>query len=108
MDFDEWLIRIKSILKKSYGDLRYKDLKYNTTSKEIKKDDLIIDMGCVETEIFELFIKNISSVITKDDIFEVMEHPTAIALRVHISRLKKTLDLDITNIRGVGYRLEKV
>jgi len=107
-DFDELLIRIKSILKKSYGDLKYKDLKYNPTSKEILKDSVIIDMGLVETAIFELFIKNISSIVTKNDIFDVMDNPTDVALRAQISRIKKTLDLDITNIRGIGYRLEKV
>ncbi len=107
-DFDELLIRIKSILKKSYGDLKYKDLKYNPTSKEIIKDSVIIDMGLVETAIFELFIKNISSIVTKNDIFDVMDNPTDVALRAQISRIKKTLDLDITNIRGIGYRLEKV
>ena len=107
-DFDELLIRIRSVLKKSYGDLTYKDIKYNSATKEIVKDNKIINMGSVETAIFELFIKNIASTIIKDDIFDLMDNPTAVALRVQISRLKKTLDLDITNIRGIGYRLEKV
>jgi len=107
-DFDELLIRIKSVLKRLYGNLVYKNIKYDIKTKEITKDNKIIDMGYVENSIFELFIKNIGKTINKDEILDLMEHPTLSALRVHISRIKKELDIEIVNIRGIGYRLEKI
>ncbi len=107
-DFDELLIRIKSVLKRLYGNLVYKNIKYDIKTKELTKDNKIIDMGYVENSIFELFIKNIGKTINKDEILDLMEHPTLSALRVHISRIKKELDIEIVNIRGIGYRLEKI
>ncbi len=107
-EFDELLIRIKSILKRSYGSLKYNDIKYDTNTKQVTKNNIVIKLGSIETAIFELFIKNISSIVSKDSIYEQMDNPTSVALRVHISRLKKLLDLNIVNIRGIGYRLEEL
>ena len=107
-DFDELLVRIRSALKRSYGNLTYKDIIYDFKTREIKKSGETINLGNVETAIFELFIKNISAVIPKEEIYELMEKPSEVGLRVNISRLKKLLGLDIKNIRGVGYKLEEL
>ncbi len=107
-DFDELLVRIRSALKRSYGNLTYKDIVYDFKTREIKKSGETITLGNVETAIFELFIKNISAVIPKEEIYELMEKPSEVGLRVNISRLKKLLGLDIRNIRGVGYKLEEL
>ena len=107
-DFDELLVRIRSALKRSYGNLTYKDIVYDFKTREIKKSGETISLGNVETAIFELFIKNISAVIPKEEIYELMEKPSEVGLRVNISRLKKLLELDIRNIRGVGYKLEEL
>jgi DNA-binding response OmpR family regulator len=107
-DFDELLVRIRSILKKSYGNLKYKDITYDPNTNIIKQDDKIIHLGTIEQNIFILFIKNKNKLVTKDEIYELLETPTASALRVQISRLKKALNLNITNIRGEGYKLEEL
>ena len=44
----------------------------------------------------------------KDIFFDVMQKPTELALRVHIAKLKKRFKLEITNVKAIGYRLEKV
>jgi len=107
-DIDELLIRMKSILKRSYGSLTYKDIVYNYETREIKKLDKVINLATVEMAIFELFIKNKEKIIVKEDLYWVMETPSSGGLRVNISRLKKILGLNIKNIRGVGYKLEEL
>jgi DNA-binding response OmpR family regulator len=62
----------------------------------------------VERDIFDLLIQNIGRVVNKERFYEVMEKDSSLALRVHIANLKKRLGIDILNIRGIGYRLEKV
>jgi DNA-binding response OmpR family regulator len=107
-EMDELIIRIKSVLKKHYNTLSYKDLQYDPISKSIKKNNTYINLGNIEISIFDLLLKNINKNVLKEQFFDLMDNPTDVALRVHISRLKKELDLDIKNIRGVGYRLEEI
>ena len=60
----------------------------------------------MEKEIFSLLIKNINTTVSKSTFFEYMNKPSDTALRVLISKLKKVLDLNITNTKGIGYKLE--
>ena len=46
--------------------------------------------------------------IYKEQFFDVMEKPSDLALRVHITKLKKRLGLSVSNIKGIGYRLESL
>ena len=102
------MIRINALVKKRVSLLRYADISYDYTSQLLKKDEKIINLAHIENLIFELLMKNIGKIVTKEQFFEVMEKPTDAGLRVHINRLKKLLELNISNLRGVGYRLEKV
>ena len=52
-------------------------------------------------------MQNIGDVIDIEILLECLEHPSSTALRVAINKLRTTLDLDIKNIRGVGYVIEK-
>jgi len=107
-DMDELIVRIKSILKRNFTTLKYGQIEFNPITKQICHPDKSINFGSIESGIFELLLKNIGKNVLKEQFFELMDNPTSLALRVHISRLKKELDLKITNIRGVGYRLEKI
>lgn len=107
-EIDELLVRIKALMKKRYGGMVHNDIVYDPLKKEIKKADKIVDLPNLEREIFDLFMRNIGNTVTKEQFYEVMEQPSDMSLRVHISQIKKRLGLEITNIRGVGYRLEKV
>ena len=107
-DPDELVIRIKAVLKKQYNILKYGDIEYDPFSKTIKKNGEVITLTLVERDIFDILIKNIQNVISKDRFYEVMEKDSSVSLRVHINRLKKKVGIKITNIRGVGYKLEKI
>jgi DNA-binding response OmpR family regulator len=107
-DVEELLVRINAISKRKSSTLKYANIEFDFVDSTLKKDGILIDLGYIESLVFELFIKNIGKVVTKEQFFDVMQKPTDTGLRVHINKLKNLLDLHITNIRGVGYRLEEV
>jgi DNA-binding response OmpR family regulator len=107
-DFDELLIRISAKLNIKDTKIRYKDIEFDTDDYTIRKDGSIVKLPQVDKEIFLIFLKNIGKIINKNDLFDAMEKPTDLALRVHLSKIKKSLGLNISNIRGQGYRLEEL
>ncbi len=107
-DFEELLVRIKAHIHKKNPLMAYGNLQYDLASKRLFRESKEIDLGQVEKEIFDLLARNINQLIYKEQFFDVMEKPSDLALRVHITKLKKRLGLSISNIKGIGYRLESV
>lgn len=107
-DFDELVVRIKAHIHKHNPTIVYGSMRYDLLSKRIFIDDKEVDLGIVEKAIFDLLMRNMSQTLDKEMFFDVMEKPSDIALRVHLSKLKQRFALNITNIKGIGYRLEKI
>ena len=107
-DFDELLIRISAKLNIRDSNITYGKITYNTIDDTIKKNDKLVKLPQIDKEIFLLFLKNTGKILDKNILFDIMEKPTELALRVHISKIKKILEIEISNIRGQGYRLEKI
>jgi len=101
----ELLIRIDARFKQK--KIIYKHIEFNPLSKMIKADNKIIDMGIVPTDIFYKLIKDIGSIIPKEELMESLDHPSANALRVAISKIKQRLNIEIKNIRAKGYLIEE-
>jgi len=107
-DIDEFLAHIKAILKRQNPVLKYKDITFDLYENRILRENKEISLGIVEKEIFSLLIKSIGMTVNKSTFFDVMNKPSNVALRAVISKLKKSLDLEIMNTKGVGYKLEKL
>ncbi len=107
-DPEELVIRIKAKLKNDNKEIRYKDIVYNPSTKEIFKDKESIYLGEVGLKLFDKLIKNKNKIVSKYDLLELLESPNSNALRVNLNKLKNRLNLDIKNIRGQGYILEEV
>lgn len=107
-DLDELLARIKSILKRKNPMIKYGNIDFDLLENRVFKDNKEVPLGLVEKEIFALLIKSINMTVNKTTFFDYMNKPSDSALRVLISKLKKILDLNITNIKGIGYKLEKI
>lgn len=107
-DFDELLVRIKAHILKKNPLVFYANITYDLLNKCILKNGKEVDLGFVEKEIFDLLMRNLSKTILKESFFDVMEKPSDVALRVHMTKLKQRFSLHVTNIKGIGYRLEKV
>ena len=107
-DFDELLVRVEAILKRNNPFVKYGDIKFNQEENRIYKNDKEVELGEVSKNIASKFLNNIGKVIHKEQLFELMKKPTDVALRVQINKLKTELELNIKNIRGLGYKLEKL
>ncbi len=105
-DPQELLIRIAA--KFSTSTLTYRHLEYDPQSQIIRFNGEIVDLGNVQFKIFEKLLCQCGSVITKEELYECLDHISDTALRVAITKIKQKLDIDIKNIRGKGYILEKL
>ncbi len=105
-DPEELLIRIKARLGKlnEEKELRYKDIviKENIVIKNGEK----IPIGNVQRELLEKLVKNKGKVVPKEELMEILQSPSDLALRVNLSKLKKKLGIEIKSVRGIGYTLE--
>lgn len=106
---EELLMRVNARLARALPDtITYMDITYHPQTKEIFKDQKIVSLGSVQSRIFDILMHNIGKVIQKDSLLDLLEHPSDTALRVAMSKLKQKLDIEITNVRGLGYILEEV
>ena len=107
-DFDELIVRINAKLKINNSKIIYGVITYDITDNTIRKNETIIQLPQIDKKLFLLFIKNTGKILNKNILFEEMDRPTDLALRVHLSKIKKLLGVEISNIRGEGYRLEEI
>ncbi len=120
----EAMARINSNIRRFYSlgaksrelkQLTVKDLRLDTESCLVYKNDEPIDLTSVEYKLLRLFMEHPGKVYTKQQVYEnVWGEAYAIAdnnIMVCISRLRAKLSQDsgayIQTIRGLGYRMEK-
>jgi len=106
-DPEELVLRIKNRYQ-SQDYILYKDIKYNPNTKELIKSNEDIFLGIVLKNIFHDLMTNKNKIVALEVLYEYLENPNPNALRVNISKLKSKLNLDIKNIREVGYILEDI
>jgi len=107
-DLDELLVRIRAILKRKNPVIKYANITFDLLENRVLKDNIEVSLGNVEKDIFALLIKNIDITVDKSTFFDYMNKPSETGLRVLISKLKKILELNIINTKGIGYKLEKI
>ena len=103
----ELLIRVKAKLIHKTEDIFYKDLHFNPKTRTLYKNKIRITQGEVQKALSELFMSNIGNVLDKSILMDALQHPSDSALRVALTKFKQTTGLEIKNIRGIGYILEK-
>jgi DNA-binding response OmpR family regulator len=105
-DPDELLVRIAARVQAAAPRLRCGDVELDLNSRMLYKNAQIVDLGEVPRKILRLLMERRGQNVDKSSFYDVMENPSDAALRVHMTKLKQQLGLEIVNIRGVGYRLE--
>ncbi len=100
----ELILRVKNILNQK-KNIEYKNIQFQ--NNRIFKNGNEIILTNIQHNIFVLLIQNIGRVVKNNEFYEVLGNDSNNALRFHINRLRKILEIDIKNIRGVGYILEK-
>ena len=105
-DPEELLIRLKAKFK---NDILYcGEIEFDQEAGVLRKHGEIIDIGNVQFKIFTTLLKKKGNVVSKVELYECLDHTSDTALRVAITKIKQRLGVDITNIRGKGYIIEKV
>ena len=102
---EELLVRLNAKLSKKMV-ICYKNICYNTLSGDIFVDDKKIYLSYAKFKLVDLLFKNIDKTVSKDDLLDATEYHSDNALRVAITKLKALLNIEIKNIRGVGYTIE--
>jgi len=110
-DFDELLVRIQAILRKSFraksNEVRYNSFVYKIATNELFKEGVLILLTPLEQKLLAIFFKRINETITKQELLHELDsvnESSEGALRVYINKLRNS-GLVIQTIKGVGYRL---
>ncbi len=104
-DPEELLVRIKAKTSSLKDRLKFRDFEIDLKSKDIFQGRDKIKIGDVQKRLLISLIKSYPNPATQGELLEQLDRPSNLALRVNISKLKKSLKLNIKNIRGVGYKI---
>jgi len=110
----ELLVRIESILKRSYHsyddiiDLK-NGLKFDINSMQLTKDGEKVPLKTKEIKLLTLFLHYPDELLTYDKIYDALwdfsEEPSSGSLRAYIKTLRNILGKDsIETIKNIGYR----
>ena len=106
-ELEELTVRVGAALKRRIRGFCYGDLCFDPESGRLLREGGEVDLPAVEKAVFRLLVERSGQTVPKEAFYDVMEKPSDAALRVHVAALKKRFGLELTNIRGVGYRLER-
>jgi len=110
-DFDELLVRINALIRKSYhtyaNEIKVDSFRFVIEKNELYDGANFIVLSPYELQITKLLFQNMDRTLEKELIFQGLSHGGEVsegALRVHINKLRK-IGLPITTLKGIGYRL---
>lgn len=104
-DPEELLVRIQAKTTGLKKILKFKNYEIDLQGDTVYKDKNELFLGQVQKSILLTLIKNHPNPVTKDELLLLHENPSDVALRVNITKLKKSLNIEIENVRGVGYKV---
>ena len=105
-DPQELLIRIQAKFEKNI--IFHGDIEFDQKSEILRKNGEIIDIGNVQYKIYTTLLLQCDTVVRKEVLYECLDRISDTALRVAITKIKQRLGINIRNIRGKGYMVEKI
>ena len=107
-DPEELVIRIKSKYEKSDEVIVIGEIRYDPYHKVVQKNGQVIGLGEVQQSIFHALVTQRNKVVDSYTLMDLLEQPSANALRVNLAKIKNKLGIGIKNIRGQGYMIEEL
>ncbi len=104
-DPEELLVRIKAKTAVLKDTLTLRDYALDRHTQTLSYKGEPLYMGEVQKNIFMQLLVNYPNPVIKDVLLDCLEKPTDLALRVNMAKLKKNIKLDISSVRGVGYKI---
>lgn len=105
-DPEELLIRIKAKTQKLQQLLKVQNFELNLQDESIKHKGEKLYLSSIQNDLLTLLLKKYPNPVTNDELLALTNNASLGALRVQINKLKKTLNIEIKNIRSVGYVLK--
>jgi DNA-binding response OmpR family regulator len=104
-EIDELLVRIKAKTSSFKNSLKYNEYEYIINDDKLLYKNDEINLSFTQKQILIHLMNSYPNPSFKSDLFELLEVQNDLALRVNISKIKQKIDIDIKNVRGVGYKL---
>ena len=104
-DPEELLVRIQAKTSGLKKRVKFKNFEVDLQSDTIYKDGEELHLGQVQKGILLALLMNHPNPVTKEELLLLHENPSDVALRVNITKLKKSLGISVENVRGVGYKI---
>lgn len=104
-DSEELLIRIKAKTASLKEKIKFKAFEIEVQSQSISYKNEPLHLGNVQKNLLIALIKNSPNPVTHEELLLLLDKPTDVALRVNLTKLKKLLNIEIQNVRGVGYKV---
>lgn len=117
-DFNELVMRIQALIKRSLGEvsnreLKISDLVLDPGRQYISRSGQSIELPPIQFKLLKLLMRNAPNVLTKQEIMMELwgdEEPESDALRSHIYNLRKMIDKPfekklIQTVSGVGLKI---
>jgi DNA-binding response OmpR family regulator len=105
-DLEELLVRIQVRTNSLNRSISYQGYRLYLNNESITYAGEPIYLTPLQNRIFVTMLRNYPHPTIKDELMLLLDKPSDVALRVAISKLKKSIGLDIKNLRGVGYILD--
>jgi two-component system response regulator MprA len=119
--FEELLARVRAMLRRRAAEpepsvLRFGDLELNTSTRQARRDNRIVDLTAKEYELLEYFLRHPRQVLTREQIYDrVWGYDfggESNIIEVYVRYLRGKLEAGgesrlIQTIRGVGYALRE-
>lgn len=118
-DFNELIVRIKALIKRSLGEvsnnkLKIYDLVLDPAKQQVSRAGISIELPPIQFKLLKFLMRHSPKVMTKQEIIMELwgdEEPESDALRSHIYNLRKMVDKPfdqkiIHTISGVGFKIE--
>ncbi len=117
-DFNELVMRVKALIKRSLGEvsnreLKIADLVLDPARQHVSRAGMSIELPPIQFKLLKLLMRNAPNILTKQEIMMELwgdEEPESDALRSHIYNLRKIVDKPfeqklIQTVSGVGLKI---
>lgn len=103
---NELLIRIKAKTNELKQFDIYQDYKVCLQTEKIFYQNKELILSNTKSKILKVLIKRYPNIVTKNEFMQLLETDNDLSTRVNITKIKQELNINIINIRGIGYKLD--
>lgn len=109
----ELIARVNKVLHSDKVILKSKNITFDLNKMEVRKNNELVLLTCLELRILYLLFININKVVTRSYLLEYIYNLTGNdvndnTITVYLKRIREKLDEDIIKtVKGIGYRIDE-